>query len=697
MILPKPRTYYRANIHTRYVEPGQRTHLSDGQYSSHWQLRSLISSPEQDVIYYPSGRDIYALYTKTKERELITRLPFSPRCVTTERGWLCCGGENGNYTAISLSDGNTDLDFSISLDVDPDARLPLNLDPSSRSTPRDTPSGSRRSRGFNHPLCANDKTIGKEINNCITLWFPTEAASERTYNIPVAVVSNNDRTVSVLNLEDSEVLDKLSYPDCVNRAVMSPDGELLVAILDDPFLYIHQRKPKSESSDGELDPKQGYEWAPACRIQLKSQSQSDQTNLRGSFAASFSKSGKYLAVGTQYGVISVFDTETITLEDSEPLVVFTTSRPMQSSGAVRAMEFSPGPFDLLAWTEASGRAGVADLRDLFLSRQLITVDCRLDDMEKVIVSERSGDPVIDPRLRSHRTDSPSSTTPDYLGLDFDRRQLRHLTQEMLDRHHSPLTAEEMEVLQAHRVARRQRDALAEGSSTLSTSTWSRWANGPRLTTNTGTPPNGEGSSSTDHRVSVTGLPVALREFVNPDRTAASIRTFINERNQDRERRGQQPQEPRRRSSIILAAAEQALERETLGSNNDTPNANDTPNNDTSNGLERLTLTPPPPHSPWADIDSFYRARLPADPSADRSTRVRIELEGDDRRDFAHRLRQPWRGLEDLGFGYDENVVLRGVLRTGPANTMGCCWSPDGRMLYVPSLLSLSKQSSLLTK
>ena len=161
--------------------------------------------------------------------------------------------------------------------------------------------------------------------------------------------------------------------------------------------------------------------------------------MRGSFAACFSRSGKYLAIATQYGLISAFDTDSLP-DPSSLLVVFTSSRPGGESGAIRAMEFSPGPFDLLAWTEASGRVGVADVRTLFLSRQRLTIDSHGSGVERVIISDRAGEPMVDPRLRNFRTDSPS--TPDYLGLDLERRQLRHLTREMLDRHQAPLTAEE---------------------------------------------------------------------------------------------------------------------------------------------------------------------------------------------------------------------------------------------------------------
>lgn len=641
----------------------------------------MIVSPEQDVVYYPSGSDIVALYPLLKEREIITTLPFAPRCLTVAGEWLCCGGHHGDYTAISLSGKKSDFDLSF----DPDARLPLDLDPIRRSAPRDTPSTSRRSRRHLYPLIAEVKRLGKEteeekdaINNCITIWFPSNTITDRTYGQPVAVVANNDKSVYIVTLPDSDLIEKLTYPDCVNRAVMSPDGELLAAVLDDPFLYIHQRKLKSNSAADIHISREKYEWVGVCRIQLEGQTQADTTTMKGSFALCFSQSGKYLAVATQYGIISVFDVETITQEDTEPLAVFTSSRPGRQSGAVRDMEFSPGPFDLLAWTESSGRVGVADIRNLFLSRQLLLVDSRQEDIERITVTERHGEPLIDPRLRNVRTESPSSSssTPDYLGLDLERRQLRHLTREMLNRQQSPLTTEELEILHAHRIARRQRDTVAEASRTTGWASWGLTGSQRNTASATNT---GETSADSDQRLTTTGLPATLREFVSTDRTAASFRSFINDRNLDRERR-LQSQEPRRRSSAILAAAERRMEEETqaalarIG----------------TEGPGRPTSIPSrqgaeSPNNPWAEIDTFYRNRDPTEPPADRTTRLRIELEEDvERQGFASRLRRPF---VDLSLGADdESIILRGVYRRGNGGssqaqeTMGLSWSPDGRIL-----------------
>ena len=65
----------------------------------HWQLRSLLCSPESNVLYYPTGRNIYSLNTKTRKRELVASLPFSPTCIGVKYGWLCAGGKDQGYFA----------------------------------------------------------------------------------------------------------------------------------------------------------------------------------------------------------------------------------------------------------------------------------------------------------------------------------------------------------------------------------------------------------------------------------------------------------------------------------------------------------------------------------------------------------------------------------------------------------------------
>jgi WD40 repeat protein len=342
---------------------------------SHWQLRSLISSPEPHIVYYPSGSDVVALNTKTREREVIAKLPFFPRCLTASKDWLCCGAESGQYTAISLKERSEDSGSLSGREADPDERLPLELDPSRRSTTRETNS-SRRSPS--RPLLPEPVKIGTEIVNCVTLWSPGETISEKAYDFPVAVIANNDCTVAILNLQDSEVLEKLTLPDFVNRSVISPDGQTLVTICDDPFLYIHERREKAGFRKQRFETKdvQRYEWVLAGKIQLEGQRATDKSENRGSFTACFSPSGRYLAVATQYGVISVFDAQCLMDYDSVK-VIFTTSRPGASNGAVRSMEFSPAPLDLLVSTHTFS-GSLLDLRlrvlgDKFNCKQVLNI------------------------------------------------------------------------------------------------------------------------------------------------------------------------------------------------------------------------------------------------------------------------------------------------------------------------------------
>ncbi|RDW91064.1 hypothetical protein BP5796_02229 [Coleophoma crateriformis] len=747
LILPTPRKYYRAHIHT-----------------SHWQLRSLISSPTTHNVYYPTGNDIIRLNTLTREREVITTLAFSPRCLTAAKGFLCCGGDKGEFTAIPLDEegefgeGSLLREFNEGLAADADARLPLDLDPPRRSTPLSRHTViMRRLRGLNNPMSSNIKSIGTEIVNCITIWMPPPALLDEVYKMPVAVVANNDCSVCILDLQDSETLDRLSFPDFVNRAVMSPDGQLLIAICDDPFMYIHTRKPKTtlpKTAHLDLTKSLEYEWVLSGKVQLEGQRQADKSSMRGSFAAAFSKSGSYLAVATQYGIISVFHVASLLQDDCDPLLtLFTSSRPNSDStsgsnapGAIRAMEFSPEPYDLLAWTEANGRVGVADVRDLFYSRQTINLDSHAEGVDRVVVTDRAIErlePLIDPRLRSFRSETPATPTPDYLGLDLEGRHLRTLSRGLLDRNQSPLTAEEMQVLEAHRVARRERDAereagrealarsraatervLARAQATAETvtrqiHTWGPWDDPPSLGTSSSDLTATERASAIERNPSTSGLPSSLREFVSGDRSAASFRAFINERNQDRERRGQS-QQPRRRGSIILAAAQSDIERLTrvasrepsysFSTQRDRADESQTAprsrsvtrDNDSepSSSLERLRLDPPrlpalstDPPDPWAEIESLYNSHVSGDSPVETTTRLRVETDDDDRRDFAHRLRQPWRPFDEfaqvgtltrLGGRYEGTSILRGgSLRSGSiVDTMGCSWSEDGRILYV---------------
>lgn len=416
-------------------------------------MRSLVSAEKKSIVYFPGGNGsnhVQRLNTATRECETIKLLTFAPRCLVAKKGWLCCGSENGDFVAMRLDDGNDD-DNQGSSDLDPETRLSLGLDSTRESTLLSLISRARRS---NKSLIAKSMKLAKDRVNCVTLWFPPTslAAHDRAYAEPVAILANNDRTVILVSLRDFdqkekiEPLDIITYPDFVNRALISPDGRLLIAILDDPYLYVHQRVRKhSESS--RLRESTGYQWEQTQRILLKSQRKDDKTDSRGSFAACFSESGAYLAVGTQHGTISIFNAALLSNPDADPLITtFQSSRPHSGPGAVRDMAFCPGPYGILAWTEDRGHIGIADMRSNFTVRQI--VDIEEPGFEHINILDRN---TIDPRLLEHRRDRRDNTTTPG-GNDSSRRRL-----EMLDTLNSPLTANETLVLEAMQLGRRNRE------------------------------------------------------------------------------------------------------------------------------------------------------------------------------------------------------------------------------------------------
>lgn len=326
----------------------------------------------------------------------------------------------------------------------------------------------------NKNLVARSKSFGKERINCITLWFPPSSTVRKhsgAYSHSVAVLANNDRHVTVVGLESQDAMDEISYPDFVNRALISPDGQLLVAICDDPYLYVHKRAPKQTT--GGLGPfvrkdLTGFEWTLCAKLHLKSQRKEDTTDQRGSFAACFSNTGRYLAVGTQYGVISVFETAAFGEPGLNPLITtFTSSRPNEDVGAVRDMAFCPGPFDILAWTEHRGRVGVADIRNNYVSRQILDLN-KYDDYEQIMVTEQGS---IDPRLL-RRNDNGALTVAEPGDTAAARRLARRPTTERpavetitltttapARDYHPPLGADETMVLEALSAHRRRRDQM----------------------------------------------------------------------------------------------------------------------------------------------------------------------------------------------------------------------------------------------
>ncbi|KHJ30795.1 putative wd domain containing protein [Erysiphe necator] len=645
LILPKPLKFYCAPMH-----------------SGHWQLRSLISSPRPDILFYPHGRDIVVLNTKTRERYILTTLKFEPRCLTSTNEWLCCGGDKGDYTAIYFGHDLRSISCH-SQDIDLYARLPFDLDPFWRSAPAQRPNKDIR------PITEVTKLVGIDIVNCITIWTPSDISSECAYKEPVALVSNNDRSITILKLESAEILEKLTLPDCVNRSLMSPEGDMLISICDDPFLYIHKRKLINKYGDElRFSKKSKYNWHFEGRVQLEGQVRTNPPESRGSFAAAFSPSAKYLAVATQHGLISIFEKNNIF---APPVSVFTSSRMTSNGdGYVRDMEFCPGPFDLLAWTESKDRIVIADVRNFFLSRQILLLDPnQIEDVEKISINDRAVNSSVDSsRLRDEPT---FRVITDYSSLNSEssgRRPIRTLSRDELNRRAQLRILDQPLSIQ-------RRDGSTTRMETSTTPTWRSSIEVRRPISISYTT-----SSLRSGRPSNAGLPTTLREFLTQDR-APSFRSFINDRNRVHERRSQQDHEqdlePRRRTiaqnlASSLNTAESFTDREV-------------PRNESENNvnLERLSLSNAQRRDLESDSlwsgSSLSQLRNSSHPqSSDRTSRLRIELEEDDRGEIETRMD------ELIDFALDAQRVITGQ-RISPQNgivtTMGCCWSQDGKIIY----------------
>ncbi|KAL2286181.1 hypothetical protein FJTKL_07013 [Diaporthe vaccinii] len=491
LILRKPKRHYRVGLRVE-----------------HWQLRSQIGLSSPRYIYYPGGNEnnqIHRLDTASHESETIKILTFAPRCLVAKYGWICAGGENGEFVAVQVDDeseggdlgrnnverdlfsryrrspannGPSDQDHWLTAFHDhvragsPDERLRLGIDPASHNDSDDSmppliPTSPRTQPSSDKSLHARSKTFGRDRVNCITLWTPQVSRVgffEGAYSTPVAVLANNDKHVTVVGLRDQDAVDELTYPDCVNRALISPDGRLLAAVCDDPYLYVHERVARQNTCPGLFTRKEDFEWRLCAKIPLKSQRKEDRSDQRGSFAACFSNTGRFLAVGTQYGVISVFDTASFVEPGSDPLITaFTSSRAKDDVGAVRDMAFCPGPFDLLAWTEHRGRVGVADIRSNYVSRQMLNLNDH-DGFEQIMITERGS---IDPRLLE-RNDSGELSYSSISTAENRRAARRQATD-----YHPPLTPEETMVIEALQEHRRRREQAAARNNPTSGSNMSR--------------------------------------------------------------------------------------------------------------------------------------------------------------------------------------------------------------------------------
>ncbi|EME38502.1 hypothetical protein DOTSEDRAFT_161482 [Dothistroma septosporum NZE10] len=451
---------------------------------SHWQLRHYISTPEEDLLYYASGNDIYCLNTATKKRKHIAALPFEARCTASGYGWVCVGGEDeGHFAAIKL-------DGSGQRPLDVDSALPIE--------------GWRQNVGRRAPTVRVEK-IGEEIVNSISIHRIQD--EEAHLDDIVAVLTNNDKTVRVYSLPAGQETRVKDLPFAINHATISPDGTMLIAVGDYNQAYFFTReitdtppqipKPHNRLTSASL------EWRLTNVVTLH------VTDLTmGYFTTCWSPSGHLVAVGSEGGYITVMDTAILAdaeYEDDDSIVaVVPGSRadlPSPHPGAIRSMMFSPGPWELLVWAEDQGRICVGDLRTGLKSRQIISLEPKDESLDKHILEELPGDetriPHIDDLeadlLRRYR-DSPDNTSAVNFATEYieaRRRQRQHRQDLTNQRSQSGtpsrpshggdydgddpqgLTAREQQILETLRTSRLREEARSYGHTPRSVNYTSR--------------------------------------------------------------------------------------------------------------------------------------------------------------------------------------------------------------------------------
>ena len=373
----------------------------------------------------------------------------------------------------------------------------------------------------------------------------------------IDVVRNNDQTVRIFSLSQFKSLASLHYPTRMNHAAMTPDGSTLLAVGDKPQAFFHRRLCFDSVSTTGGKTFATYGWQPYAEPRLL-QTPSDDA----CFSASFSPTGHVCAVASQGGVVTVFDTQGITA-DMEPgdavICTFKTSRSSAwrgSCGAVRSLDFSPGPWDLLVWAEDRGQVSVIDLRDPPISKQTLTLttvesEVSIADLEELSYTVEQRQTEIERRfLDSHRAALEAqdhlaavTNTADYLSY-AEARNRRALDESQSRREDlsQALTESEQRMLDSIGL-RRPQNTDDEMSDTATAPISVNYPASSRF--------GGDGPYSTN-LPSISPLTSTDPTYYPQNRSTASIAEYMRQRNLERSRPTERTHQPRRRTSIVIS-------------------------------------------------------------------------------------------------------------------------------------------------
>ncbi|RAL11673.1 uncharacterized protein BO97DRAFT_92691 [Aspergillus homomorphus CBS 101889] len=366
----------------------------------HQQLRNYISTADPDRIYVVAQKLVYSIHISTQKRETIAVIPFEPKCLAAGYGWVAVGGsEKGECVFIRLPDHSAGTHGSnpAAQPADIDSALPIGFEPSARTlSPRVGDEGQRPARDSRRRQVPDMQyhSFGGSIVNSVTIHRLPGGDKDLSHE-DVAILSNNDQTVTVYSLARSKVIKVLHHPACMNYAIISPDSSLLAAVGDEAGAYFYEISRDLESivTTDAGDKLCGWNWNLVRCVEMDIGTRPDD---RCCFTIAFSHLSHLCAIGSQSGVITIFDVSAICDITREPhgkntiVCHFNSSRSCCNGGAVRCIAFAPEPWDLLVWLEDKGRAGIADVRQAFIRRQIIHLDMNESGTQEVFT-----EPIID--------------------------------------------------------------------------------------------------------------------------------------------------------------------------------------------------------------------------------------------------------------------------------------------------------------
>ncbi|KAI8394023.1 WD40-repeat-containing domain protein [Radiomyces spectabilis] len=175
---------------------------------------------------------------------------------------------------------------------------------------------------------------GPGMNNSIRL--------SRHQNEIRVTVCNNDHTIKVYRVPSMEKLFTLNMPTAINHTAMSPDGTKMLAASDGGDVYVYDVQGAGE-----------YKLLATYKA-----------SSEPALSCAWNQSSEIFAVTSQDGFINVWNIH------GEKLCQLGSTEGRKTRRAARAVQFSKGPLDLLAYSEHVSTVNIIDTRT-FKSRQVV--------------------------------------------------------------------------------------------------------------------------------------------------------------------------------------------------------------------------------------------------------------------------------------------------------------------------------------